>query len=262
MILDTIAEHTRARVARERAAFPPAAMWQAAFQTPAPGAGGQPFPFERALGLPGMSFICEVKKASPSKGVIAEDFPYVEIAREYERAGAAAISVLTEPEFFLGSDAYLHEIVRAVRVPVLRKDFIVDEYQLYQARALGAAAVLLICALLDDAELRDFLRLARSLGLSALVEAHTEDEVARAVAAGARIVGVNNRDLQTFAVDLGTSQRLRPLVPGGTLFVSESGIRTAGDVRALAECGVDAVLVGETLMRQADKARSLAELRG
>ena len=218
--------------------------------------------FERALKKDGISFICEVKKASPSKGLIAPDFQYLDIAREYEAAGADAISVLTEPEFFLGSDAYLTEIRQSVGIPVLRKDFTVDEYQLYEAKTIGADAVLLICALLDTAVLRRYISICDTLGLSALVEAHTEAEVISALDAGARIVGVNNRDLKTFNVDLNTCIRLRPLVPRDITFVAESGIRNGEDITQLREAGVDAVLIGETLMRSADKKAALAALKG
>ncbi|MBX9034330.1 indole-3-glycerol phosphate synthase TrpC [Gordonibacter massiliensis (ex Traore et al. 2017)] len=219
-------------------------------------------PFERALARPGISFICEVKRASPSKGLIAPDFPYVDIARDYEAAGAAAVSCLTEPFWFQGRDEYLVEIARAVDIPVLRKDFVVDEYMVYGAKALGAQAVLLICSILDDGELAAYRVLCDELRLSALVEAHTEREVERALAAGARVVGVNNRDLATFEVDLGTSRRLRALAGPEALFVAESGIRTRADVARLREDGVEAVLVGEALMRAADKRAALDELRG
>lgn len=200
-----------------------------------------------------MSFICEVKKASPSKGIIAEDFPYMQIAGEYEKAGAAAISCLTEPYYFKGSDDYLKEIAEHVQIPVLRKDFTVDEYMIYEAKVLGASAVLLICAILTDEELARFQKIADSLGLSALVEAHTEEEVRRAIASGARIIGVNNRDLKTFKVDINTSTRLRKLVPDDIVYVSESGIRNAEDIAALYKNNTDAVLIGETLMRAPDK---------
>ncbi|MCD7746118.1 MAG: indole-3-glycerol phosphate synthase TrpC [Lachnospiraceae bacterium] len=209
-----------------------------------------------------IAFICEVKKASPSKGLIAPDFPYLQIALEYEQAGAAAISCLTEPYYFQGHDAYLREIAQNVRIPVLRKDFTVDEYMIYQARAFGAGAVLLIGSILDDAQLRAYGQLAAELGLSALVEAHTEEEVGRAMNAGAKILGVNNRDLKTFQVDLGTSARYRKLVPPETIFVSESGVRNADDIKKLVENGTNAVLIGETLMRAADKKAMLCELRG
>ena len=220
------------------------------------------FPFEKALAEGDISFICECKKASPSKGLIAEEFPYVEIAREYERAGASCISVLTEPKWFLGSDRYLQEITEAVSIPCIRKDFTVDEYMIYEARLLGASAVLLICAILDDAQLRAYRELAESLGMDALVEAHDETEVGRAAVSGARIIGVNNRDLKTFQVDVTNSVRLRSLIPKEAAYVSESGIRTAQDIQVLRENRVDAVLIGETLMRAADKKAKLAELRG
>ena len=220
------------------------------------------FPFEKQLAKPGLSFICEVKRASPSKGLIAPDFPYVDIAKEYEKAGAAAVSVLTERDYFLGSPQYLQEIAAAVQIPVLRKDFIVDAYQIYEARALSAAAVLLICAVLDDETLRRFLNLADSLGLSALVEAHDEREIRRAIAAGARVIGVNNRNLKNFTVSLDTSCRLRPLVPDSILFVAESGIQTAAHTQILRSHGVDAVLIGEAFMRSTDKKAMLAELAG
>lgn len=219
--------------------------------------GAYNFPFQRSLEQEGIGFICEVKKASPSKGIIAEEFPYLEIAQEYEEAGAAAISVLTEPEYFLGKDEYLKEIAERVRIPVLRKDFIVDEYQIYEAKLLGASAVLLICSLLEDRELKAFLDIAHSLGLSALVEAHDEIEIKRALLAGANIVGVNNRNLKTFQVDISNSVRLRKLVPPEVVFVSESGIKTAEDIAVLRENGTNAVLIGETLMRSKEKAQIL-----
>ncbi|MGN0307420.1 MAG: indole-3-glycerol phosphate synthase TrpC [Lachnospiraceae bacterium] len=219
------------------------------------------FPFEKNLMGEGIHFICEVKKASPSKGLIAEDFPYLQIAKEYEQAGAAAISVLTEPEYFLGKDEYLQKITEKVSVPVLRKDFTIDTYQIYEARLLGASAVLLICSLLSPKQLKEFLEVAHGLGLSALVEAHDEEEVKQALEAGARIVGVNNRDLKTFEVDISNSIRLRRLVPRKILFVSESGIRTAEDIRKLKENGTNGVLIGETLMRSGNKKDILEELK-
>lgn len=220
------------------------------------------FPFEVALERAGMSFICEVKRASPSKGLIAPEFPYMDIARAYQEAGAAAVSCLTEPFYFQGRDEYLADIASCVSIPVLRKDFVVDEYMVYAAKALGAQAVLLICSILDDAQLVAYKALCDELRLSALVEAHDAHEVERALAAGARVVGVNNRDLATFKVDLNTSKRLRALVPDQVLFVAESGIRTHADVSALEAMGVDAVLVGETLMRASDKRAALDALRG
>ena len=218
--------------------------------------------FLEALKKEGMSYICEVKKASPSKGLIAPDFPYLKIAKEYEAAGAAAISCLTEPYYFQGSDRYLEEITSAVKIPVLRKDFTVDEYMIYQARAFGASAVLLICAILDDVQLKSYRELAESMGMDALVEAHDEREVERALECGAKIVGVNNRDLRTFQVDMANSIRLRKMAPEDVVFVYESGIRTSDDIRRLYENQVDAVLIGETLMRSEDKKAALELLNG
>ena len=218
--------------------------------------------FYRALAVPGMSYICEVKKASPSKGLIAPDCPYLEIAKEYEAAGASAISCLTEPFYFRGADQYLKEITGSARIPVLRKDFTVDEYMIYQAKTLGASAVLLICAILDKVQLRDYRQLAESLGLDALVEAHDETEVEMALDVGAKIVGVNNRDLKTFQVDMQNSIRLRNLAPREVLFVSESGIKGPEEISILREHQVDAVLIGETLMRSTDKKAELERLNG
>ncbi len=220
------------------------------------------FRFEKNLRQKEMQFICEVKKASPSKGLIAEHFPYVDIAKAYEAAGAAAISVLTETDYFLGDDRYLRQIYDAVQTPLLRKDFTVDAYQIYQAKTLGAGAVLLICAILDEKRIRSFIEICDSLGMSALVEAHDAEEVRMADSAGARIIGVNNRNLKDFTVDIGNSLRLRELVPGDTLFVAESGISTPEDVRALREGGVNGVLIGESLMRAKDKKAMLDYLRG
>jgi indole-3-glycerol phosphate synthase len=217
--------------------------------------------FEQALSAPGLSFICEVKKASPSKGVIAVDFPYLQIAREYEAAGAAAISVLTEPEYFLGDPRYLQEIAADVTIPVLRKDFIIDPYQLYEAKIWGAQAVLLICALLDTDTLAWYIKTAAELGLSPLVEIHDEAEAEQALAAGARIIGINNRDLNTFNVDLGVTARLKKSIPAGVITVAESGIKSPDDIRALQDSGIDAVLIGESLMRAPDKKQFLAELK-
>lgn len=257
MILDKLADSARNRVERLKIEKPLEQVKAEALACDT--ATG--FPFEKALAAAGISFICEVKKASPSKGVIAQDFPYLDIAKEYERSGASAISVLTEPEYFLGSDAYLKEIAETVAIPVLRKDFTVDAYQIYEAKVLGAAAVLLICAILDDEQLTEYLQVAHRLGLSALVEAHDEEEVRRAVKAGARIIGVNNRDLRTFAVDIKNSVNLRGQIPEGTIYVSESGITTAEDVGVLYRNGTNAVLIGETLMRSPDKKAMLQELQ-
>lgn len=257
-ILDQIAAKTRERVAEAMQRMPLEILRREAEAMDA----NTGFPFAQALAQDGLSFICEVKKASPSKGVIAKDFPYLTIAQEYEAAGAAAISCLTEPFWFQGSDAYLQEIVQNVHIPVLRKDFTVDPYMIYEAKLLGASAVLLICAILDDGVLKSYLDLAHSLGLDALVEAHDADEVTRAVKAGANIIGVNNRDLKTFTVDVENSMRLRALAPDDCIFVSESGIRTAADIARLHANGTDAVLIGETLMRAPDKQAALDALRG
>ncbi len=258
MILQEIAEKTRQRVADEKATVPLSEMKKRA-EALSPDTG---FPFRNALAAPDISFICEVKRASPSKGLIAEDFPYLQIAKDYEAAGAAAISCLTEPFWFKGSDKYLSEIAAAVKLPVLRKDFTVDEYMIYQAKTLGASAVLLICSILSREQLAEYLEIAHRLGLSALVEAHDEEEVQTAVSVGAGIIGVNNRDLKTFTVDINNSARLRKLVPPEILFVSESGIKTPKDVAALRQNGTNAVLIGETLMRSPDKKSAIAELRG
>ena len=220
------------------------------------------FLFEKNLRRYDISFICECKKASPSKGIIAEDFPYLEIAKEYEKAGADCISVLTEPKWFLGKDEYLKEITQAVSVPCIRKDFTVDEYMIYEAKVLGASAVLLICSILDDAAISKYLGICNDLGLSALVETHDEEEVKRAVSLGASIIGVNNRNLKDFSVDTSNSERLRKIIPSDTVFVSESGVKTAEDVAKLREIGADAVLIGETLMRAVDKKAKLDELKG
>ena len=219
------------------------------------------FVFEKTLKKPGLSFICECKKASPSKGLIARDFPFLQIAREYEDAGADCISVLTEPKWFLGKDAYLREISQVVTVPCLRKDFTVDEYMIYEAKALGASAVLLICTILSQAQMKEYLAVCEALGLSALVEAHDETEVEMALSAGARIIGVNNRNLKDFTVDTQNSRRLRALLPEDVLFVAESGVQGPEDVRQLTQIGADAVLVGEVLMRAADRRKMLIELR-
>ena len=256
-ILDQLADYARQRVEEARRQTPLAEIMRQALALPK-----GDFRFEKALTKPGLSFICECKKASPSKGLIAADFPYLQIAKEYEAARADAISVLTEPKWFLGSDRYLEEIASAVSTPCLRKDFTVDDYMIYEAKLLGASAVLLLCAILDDAQLREYLALCDGLGLSALVEAHDEAEVDRALNAGARILGVNNRDLKNFTVDTENSRRLRARIPEDVLFVSESGVRTAEDVARLAAIGADAVLIGETLMCAPDKTAKLRELKG
>ena len=221
-----------------------------------------PHSFYQALKKEGMSYICEVKKASPSKGIIAEEFPYLQIAKEYNEAGADAISCLTEPKYFLGKDEYLKEIAKEVKIPVLRKDFVVDEYQIYEAKILGASAVLLICAILEEEQLKVYLQIAKELGLSALVEAHDEKEIKQAVRAGAKIIGVNNRNLKDFSVNVGNSTNLRNFVPPEILFVAESGIKGPEEIKALRENKVDAVLIGETMMRSPNKAKMLRFLKG
>ena len=218
--------------------------------------------FYQALKEEGMSYICEVKKASPSKGLIAEDFPYREIAADYEEGGAAAISVLTEPYYFQGSNEYLKAVRQTVSIPILRKDFTVDEYMIYEAKTLGASVVLLICALLDTETLKRYIKVADRLGLSALVEVHDEEEMQSAIEAGARVIGVNNRNLKDFTVDIGNSIRLRTLAPENVLFVAESGIKTAEDIEKLREAKVNGVLIGETLMRSPDKKAALEKLNG
>lgn len=258
-ILERIAADKRLQVAEEKKRISLEQMQEMAMAEQ----GVLPdFIFEETLKKTGMSFICEVKKASPSKGVIAEEFPYVEIAKEYERAGADCLSVLTEPKYFLGSDQYLSEIRAAVSLPILRKDFVVDIYQIYQAKVLRANAVLLICALSDDGFLKECIEICDNLGLTALVEAHDETELKMAVGAGARVIGVNNRNLKDFSVDIHNSTRLRHLAPKGTLFVAESGIKTREDVAVLEQQDVNGVLVGETLMRAENKQQMLAALRG
>ena len=267
MILDTIARSAGKRVEQRKQVKPLEQVMKEAFKCREregikredikgeDGTGGG-YSFKAALSKPGVSFICEVKKASPSKGLIAPDFPYVEIARQYQEAGADAVSVLTEPEFFLGADRYLEEIHGEIDLPLLRKDFTVDEYQIYEAKVLGASSVLLICSLLDMEQLKRYMGICGRLGPSSLVEAHTDREVAMAAEAGA-----NNRNLGTFEVDFTNALRLRKLVDRGTIFVAESGIRTPEDIELLAENQVDAVLVGETLMRAADKRQALRELK-
>lgn len=256
-ILEQIAEHARDRVEAARQNLSAAAVRQHAEALEV-----SDFAFENSLAKPGISFICECKKASPSKGLIAPDFPYVDIARSYEQAGADCISVLTEPHWFLGSNDYLQQIAEAVSIPCLRKDFTVDEYMIYEAKVLGASAVLLICAISTEQQLKDWIALCDALGLSALVEAHDEKEIEMALRAGARVIGVNNRNLKDFTVDTSNSSRLRSLVPDNVLFVAESGVEGPEDVARMQAAGADAVLVGEALMRAPDKETRLRELRG
>jgi indole-3-glycerol phosphate synthase len=256
-ILHEIAQRTKERIEAQKKVLPPEKIIE---MTQAEGTDN--FPFEKAIDTKELTFICEIKKASPSKGVITEDFTYLDIAKEYEAAGAAAISVLTEPYYFKGDNQYLREIADIVSIPLLRKDFTIDSYMIYEAKLLGASAVLLICSLLDQDTLAEYIITAHRLGLSALVETHSEEEVETALAAGARIIGVNNRNLKTFEVDITLSERLRALVPPEVLFVSESGISSAEDISRLRKHGVNAALIGETLMRSPDKKAALAELRG
>lgn len=255
-ILDMLAEHARERTAAAEKAMPAEEIRRRALSLPK-----KDFEFEKALGKPGLSFICECKKASPSKGLIAPDFPYMEIAEQYDAAGADAISVLTEPKWFLGKDEYLKEIKETISVPCLRKDFTVSEYMIYESALLGADAVLLICAILPPEDIARYIEICGVLGISALVEAHDEREIKTAVDAGARIIGVNNRNLRDFTVDTENSEKLRSLVPKDVLFVSESGVKDAADVKRIRDAGADAVLIGETLMRAKDKKAKLEELR-
>lgn len=256
-ILDELADYARLRVEKAKAVRSAEEVKSLALALPKDN-----FSFEKALKKDDIAFICECKKASPSKGIIAEDFPYLEIARQYEAAGADCISVLTEPKWFLGSDAYLREIAKTVNIPCIRKDFTVDEYMIYEAKLLGASAVLLICSILPEETIKKYIGICDTLGLSALVETHNEDEVRMAVRAGARVIGVNNRNLKDFTVDTENSKKLRSIIPQSAVFVSESGIQNTDDINALREIGADAVLIGETLMRAKDKTATLAKLKG
>lgn len=256
-ILEQLAEHTKERY-EKRIGEKPLSLVKAQALAVQKGT----FAFEKALSKNRLAFICEVKKASPSKGLISADFPYLAIARQYEAAGADCISCLTEPKWFLGSDEYLQEIAKTVQIPVLRKDFTVCDYQIYEAKLLGAGAVLLICALLSKQELEEYIDICDALGMSALVEAHDEKEIETAVRAGARVIGVNNRNLRDFSVDTSNAARLRALVPPGVLFVSESGVKTRSDIEKIEKSGANAVLIGETLMKSANIGEKLRELRG
>ena len=256
-ILDELADYACIRVQEAKKELPLDRIKEQALSK-----GKGNFEFESVLKKPGISFICECKKASPSKGLIAPDFPYLEIAKAYEAAGADCISVLTEPKWFLGSDEYLKEIAENVSIPCLRKDFIVDEYMIYQAKLLEASCVPLICSILKEEQLKEYIQIADLLGMSSLVEAHDQDEIEMAIRSGARMIGVNNRNLKDFSVDTDNSRKLRNLIPSDILFVSESGIKNADDVKKLADIGADAVLIGETLMKAKDKKTMLKELRG
>ena len=256
-ILDELAAYAKERTEANKAKISLAEVREKALALPS-----SEFTFEKALAKEGMSFICECKKASPSKGIIAEDFPYLEIAKDYEKAGADCISVLTEPKWFLGSDKYLQEIASTVKTPCLRKDFTVDEYMIYEAKVSGASAVLLICSILSTSQIKEYIDICDSMGLTAIAETHNEDEIHSALEAKARVIGVNNRNLKDFTVDTGNSANLRKIVPGNILFVAESGIKDHSDVAKLQAIGADAILVGETMMRSPDKAAMLKALKG
>lgn len=256
-ILQTIAAHALTRVAADREKVSLEEL-KTLCRAAGPGQGEK---FVSALNRPGLSFLCEIKKASPSKGLISPDFPYLDIARAYEAAGADGVSCLTEPKWFLGSDDVFRQVRRTISLPMLRKDFTVDEYQIYQARLMGANAVLLIVSLLDEGTLGRYLELCRSLGLAALVETHDGQEVDAALNAGAEIIGVNNRNLKDFSVDFSNAARLRDRIPPGVLYVAESGLTGPEDAAALKRLGSDAALVGEALMRAPDKGAMLASLR-
>ena len=256
-ILDELAANAKERVKTAKARISAEEMKAKALALPK----GE-FAFEKALKKEDIAFICECKKASPSKGIIAKEFPYLDIAGEYEAAGADCISVLTEPRWFLGKDAYLQEIAANVHIPCIRKDFTVDEYMIYEAKVLGAQAVLLICSILSTGQIKAYIRICDTLGISALVETHNEAEVQMALEAGARIIGVNNRNLKDFTVDTDNSKKLRRMIPENVIFVSESGVKSPEDIQKLREIGADAVLIGETLMRAADKKEMLDRLKG
>lgn len=256
-ILDELADYARHRVQKAKTLVSLEDIKNRALALPKGS-----FEFENALKKDDLAFICECKKASPSKGIIAEEFPYLQIAKEYEEAGADCISVLTEPNWFLGSDAYLEEIAASVKIPCIRKDFTVDEYMIYEAKLLGAKAVLLICAILDEISIKNYISICDSLGISAVVEAHDESEIKMAINAGARIIGVNNRNLKDFTVDTSNSGKLRDMVPKDIIFISESGVKSKEDVDAIRLMGADAILIGETLMRAENKLSKLNELKG
>lgn len=256
-ILEQLAQHATERVANAKKVISEQDMMRMALDLPKGN-----FEFETALKKPDISFICECKKASPSKGVIAEDFPYLKIAKEYEMAGADCISVLTEPKWFLGKDTYLSEIANTVSIPCIRKDFTVDPYMIYEAKVLDAKAVLLICSILETKQLQEYLSICDTLGISALVEAHDAAEIEKALSIGARVIGVNNRNLKDFTVNTSNSIHLKPLVPKEVVFVSESGVKTHEDIALLREQGVDAVLIGEALMKAVNKKEKMLELKG
>jgi len=256
MILDDIVADVRLELQKRKKKIPLEEMRKAAFRQPAA------LDFAPALRGDGIRLIAEVKKASPSRGLIRADFHPVEIARTYAAGGAAAISVLTEPNFFQGSLDYLRDIKKSLGdiIPLLRKDFINDPYQVYEARAYGADALLLIAAILSPAKLSELLSLSHELGMKCLVEVHNEAEVETALKSGAKIIGINNRDLRTFKVDINTTRRLKPLIPEDRIVVSESGIKNRSDVEKIKSWGVDAVLIGEALMASKDIAAAMKEL--
>ncbi len=258
MILDDIIAKQKTRIENEKKEKDIETLKQEVLSLPS----SKNFFFENSLKNKDFAFICEIKKASPSKGVIVEDFPYMDIAQEYEKAGASAISVLTEPHFFKGNDKYLKDVADIVNIPVLRKDFIIDEYQIYQAKLIGADAVLLICAVLDESTLKNFINIATSLKLSCLVETHNEEEIKKALSCNAKIIGINNRDLKTFTVDINTSLKLRKFIPENKILISESGIKTAQDIKILKDAGFNGALIGESMMLSKDKKQFLSELRG
>ncbi len=256
-ILDELADYAKDRVIEAKRTITLEDIKRQALKMPK-----KDFEFEKALKKNDLSFICEVKKASPSKGIIAEEFDVLQIAKDYEKAGADCISCLTEPKWFLGKDEYLKEISNTVKIPVLRKDFTVDEYMIYEARVLGASAILLICSILSEEQIKNYITIADGLGLSTLVEAHDDDEVSLAIKCGARIIGVNNRNLKDFSVDTNNSKNLRSLIPSNILFVSESGVKSHEDINEIRDFGADAVLIGETLMKASNKTLKLKELKG
>ena len=258
MILDDIIAKQKTRIENEKKEKDIETLKQEVLSLPS----SKNFFFENSLKNKDFAFICEIKKASPSKGVIVEDFPYTDISQEYEKAGASAISVLTEPHFFKGNDKYLKDVADIVNIPVLRKDFIIDEYQIYQAKLIGADAVLLICAVLDESTLKKFINIATSLKLSCLVETHNEEEIKKALSCNAKIIGINNRDLKTFTVDINTSLKLRKFIPENKILISESGIKTAQDIKMLKDAGFNGALIGESMMLSKDKKQFLSELRG
>ncbi len=258
-ILDKILDSTKQRVASKKAKLP---LNELKNKLDSMDCARAESSFEKALKTKDFALICEVKKASPSKGIIAHDFNHTQIALDYAQGGANAISCLTEPEFFLGSDEYLSEIRQSVSLPILRKDFIIDEYMIYEAKLIGADAILLITRILSKEQLKDFFTLASELGLDVLVETHTLDDVKKALFCGAKIIGINNRDLQSFEVDLNHSIRLRSELPDDVVCISESGIKSYDDIRLLRENGINGALIGEELMRSQDKQALIRALKG